>query len=90
MTLGELFTGIADIPEKLKNRQVSGVTSDTRTMTKDSLFVCIKGGSFDGHTAAEKMLAQGACAVVTTQRLGLDGEINTENSRKLYPELLSA
>lgn len=89
MTTGELFSGICDIPAELKNTAVSGVTSDSREVESGFLFVCIKGGSFDGHSAAAKMLEKGACAVVTQQKLGLAKEINVENPRRLYPELLS-
>ena len=89
MTLGELFSGICGIPPELKNTAVSGVTSDSREVESGFLFVCIKGESFDGHSAAAKMLEKGACAVVTREKLGFDNEINVENSRRLYPELLS-
>lgn len=89
MTIGELFSGICDIPAELKNTAVSGVTSDSREVESGFLFVCIKGGSFDGHSAAAKMLEKGASAVVTQQKLGLAKEINVENPRRLYPELLS-
>lgn len=89
MTIGELFSGICDIPAELNNMAVSGVTSDSREVESGFLFVCIKGGSFDGHSAAAKMLEKGACAVVTQNKLGLDNEINVDNSRRLYPELLS-
>lgn len=90
MTLGELFSGIIEIPEYLRNTEVAGVTSDSREVEQGFLFVCIKGMSFDGHNVAEKMLQKGACAVLTEQKLGISGEINTADSRRLYPELLSA
>lgn len=90
MTLGELFSGIMDIPEELKPVPVSGVTSDNREIQSGFLFVCIKGKSFDGHGFAEKAIEAGACAVVTQNRLGLSKEITAADSRRLYPELLSA
>lgn len=90
LTLGELFDGICAIPEALRETAVLGVSSDSRELSAGFLFVCIKGASFDGHSAAEKMLQNGACAVVTTKLLGIKGEINVPDSRKLYPELLSA
>jgi len=89
MTIGELFSGICDIPAELNNKAVFGVTSDSREAESGFLFVCIKGGSFDGHSAAAKMLEKGACAVVTQKKLGLAGEINVPDTRRLYPELLS-
>ena len=63
MKLYELMKDIArvDIPD----REISGVTSDTRSEIKPgTVFVCIKGKTFDGHDAAKDMLAKGCCAVV--------------------------
>ena len=48
MTLGQLFSGITDIPQELTERVVSGVTSDNREVEPGFLFVCVKGRSFDG------------------------------------------
>ena len=90
MTISELFGGIADISAEIADVAVTGVTSDNREVQEGFLFVCIKGNSFDGHRVAEEMLRKGAAAVVTQQKLGLEREINVEDSRRLYPELLSA
>ncbi len=91
MTLSELFDGIAQVPEKLKNTIVFGVTSDTREVGEGYVFVCIKGMRFDGHSAAEDMLKlKGAVAVVTERPLGLGAEIVVDNTRWTYPEILSA
>lgn len=93
MVIGELFSEIIpleDIPEALRNAEVSGVTSDSREAKAGFVFVCIKGENFDGHKVAAKLLSEGVCAVVTTEKLGLDREINVSNSRKIYPALLSS
>ena len=90
MNIGELFKGICKVPDELKNIEVTGVTSDTREVESGFVFVCIKGERFDGHSKAAEMLQKGAAAVVTQERLGSEREINVPNSRKLYPELLSA
>ncbi|MBO4523960.1 UDP-N-acetylmuramoyl-L-alanyl-D-glutamate--2,6-diaminopimelate ligase [Ruminococcus sp.] len=71
--------------------EISSVTDDTRKVTEGSLFVCVKGGSFDGHTAAAEMLEKGAVAVVCERDLGLgERQIITDNSRKLYGQICSA
>lgn len=71
--------------------EITSVTDDTRKVKPGSLFVCVKGGSFDGHTAAAEMLEKGAAAVVCERDLGLgERQIITENSRKLYGELCAA
>ena len=71
--------------------EISSVTDTTSKVTEGSLFVCVKGSSFDGHTAAAEMLGKGAAAVVCEHDLGLsDKQIITDNSRKLYGEICSA
>ena len=52
------FTGITE------NLEISRVTSDSRQITPGCLFVCIAGARFDGHSAAEQVLKEGAAAVV--------------------------
>ena len=72
MTLGELFSGITEIPEALRNMQVTGVTSDNREVQPGFLFVCVKGRSFDGHSAA--------AAEMTVEEMGADaGEVMTRS-----------
>lgn len=95
MTVGELFSEITprvEIPKELINTEVSGVTSDSREAKRGFLFVCIKGASFDGHAAAAEILKNGACAVVAQERVSAEPGrvIAVENSRKIYPRLLSA
>lgn len=71
--------------------EITSITDDTRRVTEGSLFVCIKGGSFDGHDAAAEMLGKGAAAVVCERDLGLgDRQILTDNSRILYGKLCAA
>lgn len=89
MKLYELLDGIAET--KLGNIEISTVTDDTRKVVEDCIFVCVKGGSFDGHTAAAEMLEKGAAAVVCEYDLGLgDKQIITDNSRKFYGQLCAA
>lgn len=42
----------------------SGVCTDTRTIQKNCLFVCIRGENFDGNTFAREALKQGAHHVI--------------------------
>jgi UDP-N-acetylmuramoyl-tripeptide--D-alanyl-D-alanine ligase len=44
--------------------QSSGVQTDTRTITQNCLFFCLKGGNFDGNTFAEEAIRKGALGVV--------------------------
>lgn len=89
MTVGELFADICAVPEELRNFAVTGVTSDSREAESGFVFVCIKGERFDGHSKAAEAVEKGA-VVVTRERMGLEREITVPDTRKIYPELLSA
>ncbi|NOZ86366.1 MAG: alanine racemase [Deltaproteobacteria bacterium] len=41
--------------------EVHGISTDTRTMSRGDLFVCLKGAFFDGADFLEDALASGAC-----------------------------
>ena len=86
MKLFELLENNAET--KLENIEISLVTDNTKKVCEGSLFVCVKGGSFDGHSAAEEMLEKGAAAVIAERDLGLgDRQIIVENSREFYGRL---
>ncbi|MDE7139023.1 MAG: UDP-N-acetylmuramoyl-L-alanyl-D-glutamate--2,6-diaminopimelate ligase, partial [Ruminococcus sp.] len=88
MKLNEL---IENYSGKLADAEITSVTDDTRKVQKGSLFFCVKGGRFDGHTAAAEMLEKGAVMVVCEHDLGFgERQIITENSRRLYGEVCSA
>ncbi|MCI8622465.1 MAG: UDP-N-acetylmuramoyl-tripeptide--D-alanyl-D-alanine ligase [Provencibacterium sp.] len=53
---------------------ISAVYTDSRAVTKGSLFVCIEGERFDGHRFAGKALEQGAAYVVASKPLQLPAE----------------
>lgn len=44
--------------------ETSGICTDTRSIQKNSLFVCIKGSNFNGNTFASAALSQGAKHVI--------------------------
>ncbi len=65
MTLKEIISAVhgsygfpADVP-------VTEVSTDTRTISKGSVFVALKGANFDGHDYAAKAMELGAEAVIT-------------------------
>ncbi len=60
------------------------VTSDSRLVKKGSLFVCIKGASFDGHNVAKEMIENGAAGVVCERDLGIENQILVDDTRKAY------
>ena len=58
MKLYELIKDIAktDLPDM----EITDITSDNRKeIGEGAMFVCIKGNTFDGHTAAQQIIASG-------------------------------
>ncbi len=71
--------------------EISAITDDNRKISKDCIFVCVKGERFDGHSVAAQALEQGAAAVVVERDLGLgDRQILVSDSRAFYGDLCAA
>ena len=73
MRLYALLEGNAET--ELEDREITGITNDSRNVEEGYLFVCIKGEHFDGHTKAAEMLEKGAaalCSLVRTSGTGND------------------
>ena len=45
--------------------EIEDISTDTRTIKPNSLFIALKGANFDGHDFAEKAMELGAAAVMT-------------------------
>jgi UDP-N-acetylmuramoyl-L-alanyl-D-glutamate--2,6-diaminopimelate ligase len=91
MKLFELIKDLDINAQGLENAEITGITSDTRQkMPQGFAFVCIKGGSFDGHSAAEDMVKKGAAVIFCERDLGLSNQIIVPDARGLYPHLCAA
>lgn len=55
--------------------QVSDIVIDSRSVQPNSMFVCIKGYTVDGHDYAQKAVDGGATIVVTERKLPLEETI---------------
>ncbi|MDO4566981.1 MAG: UDP-N-acetylmuramoyl-L-alanyl-D-glutamate--2,6-diaminopimelate ligase [Oscillospiraceae bacterium] len=86
MLLSEILTGL-DFKGGFEEREIANVCSDSRRVVKNSVFVCIKGRSFDGHEAADEAIKKGAAAVVTERKLGLENELLVSDTRQAYAKL---
>ena len=64
--------------------EISDITDDSRKLTDDCLFVCIKGSKFDGHRVAAWALENGAATVLVEEDLGLDRQIIVKDTREAY------
>lgn len=64
--------GIYIGPSNLAEKEVSSITSDSRTVEEGSLFVAIKGERVDGHKFIPQVMEQGALAAISEQELSSD------------------
>ena len=83
MKLSQLLKGI-EVSGGYNDAEITDVTQDSRNITKGCLFVCIKGNTFDGHSAAAQALQKGAAVVLVERDLGLDAQVITPNTRAVY------
>ena len=81
MRLEEVLKGL-EYEGVIEDREVTFITTDSRKVKRNSVFVCLKGNKFDGHSAAAAAMEKGASAVVTERRLGLDNEVTVASTRK--------
>ncbi|MDE6385240.1 MAG: UDP-N-acetylmuramoyl-L-alanyl-D-glutamate--2,6-diaminopimelate ligase [Eubacterium sp.] len=83
MKLSEILKGI-DVLNEYGDTEVIDVTQDSRLVKEGSLYVCVKGNTFDGHSVAEEMLENGAAAVVVERDLGLAKQVVVSDTRSIF------
>ena len=80
MTFKEAAAAVKSTTEL--NGKFDRISTDTRKIEPDSLFIAIKGENFDGHTFAQKAIECGASAVLCERDCGLgEKQILVENTR---------
>lgn len=89
-TLTELvsLTGSCVIHEG--SRVIRGVSTDTRTLTRDNLFVALTGDRFDGHRFLDRAITLGAGALLVSDASALDGLDTRDVSVVIASDTLSA
>lgn len=66
MRLSELLSGAnIECPENIRDIYITSIVTDSRKVTKGSMFVCIDGLHTDGHKYIEDAVRAGASVVVT-------------------------
>lgn len=83
MKLSKILNGI-EVLNDYEDIEVLDVAQDSRLVKEGTLFVCVKGAAFDGHSVAAQMLENGAAAVVVEHDLGLDRQIIVKDSRAVF------
>lgn len=70
--------------------EIDRVTDDSRCVRPNTVFVCVKHRSFDGHTAAKRAVEDGAAAVVAEHPTGAENELLVKDSKSVYAALCAA
>lgn len=52
--------------------EIQSIQVDSREVTKDDIFVCIRGYTVDGHDYAHAAVEQGASAIISEQEIDVD------------------
>ena len=52
------------------NNEITGISTDTRSIRPGELFIALQGDSFDGHIFVRQALEKGAGAVMTHKQMG--------------------
>ena len=89
MKLSELLMNI-QTNSVYEDREVISVTDKSSEIVEGCVFVCIKGGRFDGHSVAAKAQLLGAAAVICEHSVGVENEIIVENTRSAYSKICAA
>ncbi len=90
MKLSVLLKDISYKSAPEQDCEISLVTSDSRNVIPNALFVCVRGTRHDGHEFAQKALEMGAAAVVCDHDLGMQNQIVVEDTSLAYGVLCSA
>ena len=88
MKLQDLIRGTGIVLQTIDGeREITGITCDSRRVEKDGLFVCIAGTAVDGHRFAAQAEIAGAAAILTQRDLGLRTQIIVKDTRLVWAQL---
>jgi UDP-N-acetylmuramoyl-L-alanyl-D-glutamate--2,6-diaminopimelate ligase len=79
MKLSELMKGL-NLPD-YKDIEIAGITCDSRRVAEGWAFVCIRGGSADGHSYAAQAAKAGAALIVAEEDTGCSSQIIVPSTR---------
>lgn len=88
MKLSQILNGVK-VENNFNDVEILDVTQDSRLVKEGSLFVCVKGNTFDGHSVAEEMLNKGAAAVIVEKDLNLENQVLVSDTRAVFSLICS-
>ena len=82
------------LPADIQDFEVKGITSDSRRVQENFIFVAIEGEDFDGHNFINQAIKQGARLVITHKQVPKSSERGichkVDNSRRALADLAAA
>ena len=74
MKLSQIFSGVpVTLGEEAGNREIAGITCDSRRAGPGWAFVCIRGTGADGHRYAAQAEKAGAAVIIAEEAVGCPG-----------------
>ena len=71
--------------------EIRSIEYDSRKAAAGSMFCCVVGQLFDGHSFAQGAVDRGACALLVERELPIDvPQIVVKNARKAMAEMAAA
>ncbi len=70
--------------EKLQERYVSRVVANSSGVEDGDVFVCLKGGRFNGRDYVAEALERGASYIVCEEDLGLENQVVVDDARSAF------
>ncbi len=88
MKLQDLLRGTGIVLQTIDGeREITGITCDSRRIEKDGVFVCIDGTAMDGHRFAADAEKAGATAILTQRDMGLRTQLLVADTRRAWAQL---
>lgn len=91
LTLEEILRATGGVPAPgLDNTRVTGISTDTRSLTPGALYVPLKGARFDGHDFLEDAVARGASLALISRDVPVPsglGVIRVQDTLASYGDL---
>ena len=76
-----------DLPKGFNDSVCGGIYIDSRKVTENSVFICIKGTRVDGHDYYKSAIEKGARLIVCERDLGIDNQIIVDNPLIAYTKM---
>ena len=90
MKITELLLSAGFSADGAAEAEVSLITDDSRKVQPGSVFVCIAGAHFDGHSAARQAQEDGAVLIVCEHDVGCRSQLIVPNTRAALSLLCAA